>query len=76
MMHTLIAAAFVLTGLFVLTPAPASAYTQAEQQACQNDAFRLCGDAIPDERRVKSCMIAKMRYLSPPCRRMFRRGRR
>jgi hypothetical protein len=75
-MRTLIATALVLVGLALLSPSPASAYTQAEQQACQNDAFRLCGDAIPDERRVKSCMIARMRYLSPPCKRMFRRGRR
>lgn len=76
MMRTLIATAFVLTGFALLSPSPASAYTATEQQACQNDAFRLCGDAIPDERRVKACLIAKMRRLSPPCKRMFRRGRR
>jgi hypothetical protein len=75
MMRTLIATAFILTGLALLSPAPVRAYTQAEQQACQNDAFRLCGDAIPDERRVRACMVAKMRHLSVPCRRMFQRRR-
>jgi hypothetical protein len=76
MMRTLLATAFVLTGLALITPSPASAYTQAEQQACQDDAFRLCGDLIPDEQRVKACLLAKMRQLSPACRRVFRRGRK
>jgi hypothetical protein len=72
----LIATAFLLTGLWLLSPSPAAAYTQAEQQACQDDAFRLCGDFIPDERRVKACLISKMRRLSPACRRIFQRARR
>ena len=75
MMRTLIAAAFVLTGFLLLSPSPASAYTAAEQQACQDDAFRLCGDAIPDERRVRACLIKNMRRLSPSCRRLFQRRR-
>jgi hypothetical protein len=76
MMRTVIATAFVLTGVALLSSSPAAAYTQAEQQACQDDAFRLCGDAIPDERRVRACMVRKVRQLSPRCRRMFQRGRR
>jgi hypothetical protein len=76
MTRTLIAAVFVLTGLALLSPSSASAYTQAEQQACQDDAFRLCNDAIPDERRVKACLLHNMRRLSPACRRAFRSGGR
>jgi hypothetical protein len=76
MMQKLIAIAFVLTVIVLAAPAPASAYTQEEQAACQDDAFRLCGQAIPDEQRVKACLIANMRRLSPTCRRLFQRGRR
>ena len=74
MMPKLIAIALVLT--VIVLPGTASAYTQEEQQACQDDAFRLCGQLIPDEQRVKACLIANMRNLSPQCRRMFQRGRR
>jgi hypothetical protein len=75
-MGKLIAGAFVLS-LLSLAPAPASAaYTAEQQAACQDDAFRLCGDAVPDERRVRACMARKIRQLSPGCRRMFQRGRR
>ena len=66
--------AFVLT--VVTLSAPASAYTQEAQQACQDDAFRLCNDAIPDEQKVKACFMANMRRLSPACRRQFQRPRR
>jgi hypothetical protein len=76
-MQKRIAIAFALTVVAFSAPSPASAaaYTQEEQMACQDDAFRLCGQAIPDEQRVKACLIANMRRLSPSCRRMFRRGR-
>jgi hypothetical protein len=73
-MPKLIAIAFGLT--VIGFSAPTSAYTQEEQQACQDDAFRLCNHAIPDEQRVKACLISNMRRLSPQCRRLFNRGRR
>jgi hypothetical protein len=50
----------------------AQAYTPEEQQACSPDAFRLCGDAIPDVDRVTACMIRKRSELSPGCRVYFR----
>jgi hypothetical protein len=50
----------------------AHAYTPEEQQACSPDAFRLCGDAIPDVDRVTACMIRKKSELSPGCRVYFR----
>jgi hypothetical protein len=50
----------------------AQAYTPEEQQACSPDAFRLCGDAIPDVDRVTACMIRKKHELSPGCRVYFR----
>jgi hypothetical protein len=50
------------------------AYTQEQQQACQPDAFRLCGSEIPDVDRITACMIAKKSQLSPQCRQYFRAG--
>ena len=73
-MQKMIALAFVLTA--VAFSAPASAYTQEEQMDCQDDAFRFCQNAIPDEHRVKACLITNMRKLSPSCRAMFARARR
>jgi hypothetical protein len=55
-----------------LLPGTAQAYTPEEQQACSPDAFRLCGDAIPDVDRVTACMIRKRSELSPGCRVYFR----
>jgi hypothetical protein len=48
------------------------AYTPEQQQACTPDAFRLCGDAIPDVDRVTVCMIRNKAQLSPACRVFFR----
>lgn len=57
-----------------LLPTSGHAYTQEEQQACQPDAFRLCGPEIPDVDRVTACMVAKKSQLSPQCRQFFRAG--
>jgi hypothetical protein len=79
-MLKLLAIAFVTTGVglaMIAMPAPpASAATPEEQRACQDDAFRLCERAIPDEARVRACMTANVRKLSPGCRRFFIRPRR
>jgi hypothetical protein len=48
------------------------AYTPEQQQACTNDAFRLCGPDIPDVDRVTACMIRNKSQLSPECRAQFR----
>jgi hypothetical protein len=50
----------------------AHAYTPEQQQACTPDAFRLCGDAIPNVDRVTACMVARKSELSPGCRAYFR----
>ena len=74
-MQKLFALAFILT-MTALPGGPAAAYTADEQAACQDDAFRLCNNAIPDEKRVKACLLANQRRLSPQCRRAFQRGKR
>ena len=62
----LIATALLLGGL-----SAANAYTAEEQQACTNDAFRLCSSAIPDVDRVTACMVQHKAELSPGCRTQF-----
>jgi hypothetical protein len=62
--------AAALSGLLLSTAA--RAYTPEQQQACTPDAFRLCGDAIPDVERVTVCMIRNKSQLSPQCRVFFR----
>ncbi len=55
-----------------MLPGASQAYTQEEEQACSGDAFRLCGDAIPDVERVTACMVRNKSQLSPGCRVYFR----
>jgi hypothetical protein len=63
------------TGLSVaMLPSTGHAYTAEEQQACSNDAFRLCGAEIPDVDRVTVCMVRNKSQLSPGCRVYFRSG--
>src|ERR1700742_4496397 len=57
-----------------LLPTAGRAYTPEQQQACQPDAFRLCGPEIPDVDRVTACMVAKRSQLSPQCRAFIRSG--
>ena len=55
-----------------LLPTAGEAYTPEQQQACSDDAFRLCNSEIPDVDRVTVCMIRNKSQLSPQCRAFFR----
>jgi hypothetical protein len=55
-------------------PAAGQGYTPEEQQACSDDAFRLCSAEIPDVDRVTLCMVRNKSQLSPGCRVFFRPG--
>lgn len=46
----------------------ARAETAEERYACIGDAFRLCGEAIPNRERVFACFVEKRRDLSNGCR--------
>jgi hypothetical protein len=48
--------------------------TAQQQMACQSDAFRLCGQYIPNADTVKACMVKQIRNLSPDCRSQFTEG--
>jgi hypothetical protein len=51
----------------IAAPLPAMAYSQADADACTPDAMNLCQAAIPDEGRVRDCLIQKRRELSLAC---------
>ena len=54
--------------LAAFTSVAALAQSQDEQQACMNDAFSVCGDAIPDRDRVAACLAQNINRISAPCR--------
>lgn len=41
--------------------------TEADQEACTPDVFRLCQDFIPDEGQIVACLRQKRDQLSPAC---------
>jgi len=45
----------------------ALAQTAQEQQACMNDAFRVCSATIPDRNRTIACMVQNKAQLSAAC---------
>jgi hypothetical protein len=54
-------------------PAASRAYTpEQQQQACSDDAFRLCSADVPDVDRVTACMVRNKSQLTPGCRVFFR----
>ena len=57
-----------VVGAMLAGMAGAAAETPEQRQACTNDAFALCSDAMPDRERVFACLAAKQTMLSPLCR--------
>ena len=57
-------------GIVVVLAAGTGAAAQSadDQQACQDDAFRVCQQTIPDRERTFQCMIANKDALSAACR--------
>jgi len=69
-------AGFAAFGLILLyAGGPAAAQGTAEQRAaCTDDAFRLCGEFVPDAATVESCLRRNTASLSPDCRAQFDGG--
>ena len=66
------ALALVILSLLMTSPARSQSDLRSQQQAaCEDDAYRLCPDEVPDEARVASCMARQKTKLSPGCRAMF-----
>jgi hypothetical protein len=58
-----LAVVLVLSGAAI-----ARAETEEGRQACTNDAFQFCADAIPDRERVFRCLEARKQQISAACR--------
>ena len=57
---------------FSMLPSAGRAYTPEQQQACTDDAMRICGAYVPDVDRITACMSQNRSQLSPQCRVYFR----
>lgn len=58
-----------LTMTLTAAPVMAQGLTYQEEKAdCQGDAMRLCGPYIPDQQKIRACLVAYKAYLSPACR--------
>jgi hypothetical protein len=63
-----LACAAVALALVLSARVVAAQGTPQQQQACQGDATRLCGEFIPDVAKIEACMSRKRAQLSPACR--------
>ena len=48
--------------------------TPEQRWACTEDAFKFCGNDIPDVPRITACMIKNIKQLSPVCRAQFKQA--
>jgi hypothetical protein len=71
---TMYLATIVTVGIVTAAPAGKSqAQGMAEQRwACEQDAFKFCGNEIPNVQRITACMIKNVKKLSPACRAQFK----
>src|SRR5262245_59967920 len=69
-------AAFAAILFLTLVPMAATAETPEERQACMDDAFNVCGDAIPDRDRVAACLARNISRISDACRTVMLRYQR
>jgi hypothetical protein len=68
---------FAFTAIAILVMATLSEKSQAEgtpeqRWACEQDAFRVCGNEIPNVARITDCMVKNVKKLSPACRAQFK----
>jgi Cysteine rich repeat len=53
----------------VLLTSQAYAFDQAAaQQACGNDVFSICQEAVPDQNRIAACLRQHFKQVSTPCK--------
>jgi hypothetical protein len=53
--------------LSLLSAGAAIAQSSEDQQACMNDAFRVCSATIPDRNKTTACMVQNKAKLSAAC---------
>src|SRR3954469_15581306 len=64
-MHIRLTLALAFTAGLLSTAA--GAQSSEDQQACMNDAFRVCSATIPDRARTTACMVQNKSQLSAAC---------
>jgi len=57
-----------LTSAALLFSLLGSAGALAQQHACHDDAFRFCGQDIPDHAKIHACLLRHVKHLSHHCR--------
>jgi hypothetical protein len=70
----MIRAAAIGIALVLGSATGAMAQSSEDQAACQDDAFRICGQTIPDRERTFQCMIANRTILSAACQAVIARS--
>jgi hypothetical protein len=65
-----------LFALMLLATSAQAEPTQAQINACHEDAKRFCADVMPDRERVRQCLIRNMGRLNSVCRSAFQKGRK
>jgi hypothetical protein len=63
--------ALLLAGLLPASVPAAAQGTAQQRAACMDDAYRLCGEVIPDEAKIEACLESRLDALSPACRAQF-----
>jgi hypothetical protein len=58
----------VIVGAMLAGVTAVAAETPEQRQACTDDAFQFCSDAMPDRERVFACLAEKRHLISPLCR--------
>jgi hypothetical protein len=61
----------IATSAMIFMSSAASAETQQERQACESDAFSVCGAFIPDRDKVFACMVSNKDRLSALCQKVM-----
>jgi hypothetical protein len=46
--------------------------TPEQRWACEQDAFKFCGNEIPNVPRITACMTKNIKKLNPACRAQFK----
>jgi hypothetical protein len=72
-LNTILAGAAIATCVVVTLSGPGQAQGTPEQRwACEQDAFKFCGNEIPNVPRITTCMSKNIKKLSPACRAQFK----
>jgi hypothetical protein len=77
--HTLLPASLLalgaLSALGAVTAAHAATHDE-QAKACRGDAMHFCAADIPNKAKITACMKQHIDELSPPCRAMFKGGKK